>query len=110
MSTSRPELSPTPTTLGADSLVGIAITHCFVSRKVAWLWLVRLTTKGDERRRELDHHVPRQDHDVGATAVSGGQEDGGTRLEKAVYLGLWKILHGHDILPSRFCHRAFALT
>ena len=72
LSTSRPELSPTPTTLGADSLVGIAITYCFLlCLAQSGLAVVGAAyDKGDERRRELDHHVPRQDHDVGATAVS----------------------------------------
>jgi len=55
---------------------------------------------GDQRRFELDHHVPRHRNDVGAALVRRRQKDHRPRLEQLIDFRQGQIAHG--CRPTRF--------
>ena len=75
LSMSRPELLPISTTFSASSTAGIAITHSSRRAQSGEAVIAFADDAGDERRLEVDHHVPRHGHDVGAAALGRGKQD-----------------------------------
>jgi len=94
LSMSRPDEFPTSTTFLTNLRAGgnRAFTGGTQRREAI---IVAADEAGDLRLLELDHHMPRHRHDVGAAFARGRQQNDRSRFEQLIDLGKDAALSSH---------------